>query len=84
MERWAFQCSSEDYKGDDIVSLLPKNSLMFIDKNGTIYTHHSKPRKNEVEYLIHHLNVYPELAYERMGGAIYVVKMDHTVYCSKE
>lgn len=83
IECWAFQCSCEDYKSDDIVRLLrTRNSS--VDENETKYAHHRKPRKNEVKYLIQHLNVYPKLAHERMGGAVYVVKMDYTVHCSKE
>jgi len=44
----------------------------------------SKPRKNEIENLIKHLNVDPKFAHERVGRAIEVVEVEDTMYGREE
>ena len=47
-------------------------------------THQSEPGKDKVERLVKQLDVYPELARERMRRAVYVVELDCAVYSGEE
>lgn len=47
-------------------------------------THQSKPGENEVERLVHHLNVDPELPAKRMRGSVNVIELDGGMDCGEE
>jgi len=47
-------------------------------------TYESEPRKDEIEQLIEHFNMDPQLAHEGMRRAVDVVEMDSTVDGGKE
>lgn len=51
---------------------------------GCYDAYQSEPRKDQIEKLIEHLNMDPELAHEGMRASIDIVEMNRRVNCSEE
>jgi hypothetical protein len=75
---------TEDNECDIIISLKKQSSIIIKVISIGNETYESKPRKDEIEYLIHQLHMDPEFAHHSMRRPINIVEMNGTVHCSEE